>query len=243
MYFSLHLHIPWGCIFKHLFALFFSSNKFIGDKSFSYLLNSFILGYIFTRKRLGEDIMLKFGIIVGSLRKESYNMKIAEYIVRRYKDKADFEIVDIKDFPLFNQDLEDDVPKPVLAARKKIDEKDGVIIVSPEHNHSIPGVMQNALDWFSRDDYVMMKKPYLLMGASDGTIGTARMQAQIKQVLSSGAFQMYSPPYNQLLFARIQDNMDEDGNITNEGSIERLDKKIDDFIDFTTMIKDYKNKN
>lgn len=210
------------------------------DGRFFYLLNSLILGYIFTRKRLGEDIMLKFGIIVGSLRKESYNMKVAEYLVRRYKDKADFEIVDIKDFPLFNQDLEDDVPQPVLDARKKIDGKDGVIIVSPEHNHSIPGVMQNALDWFSRDDYVMMKKPYLLMGASDGSIGTARMQAQIKQVLSSGAFQMYSPPYNQLLFARIQDNMDEDGNITNEGSIKRLDKKIDDFIDFTKMIKEYK---
>lgn len=180
--------------------------------------------------------MLNFGILVGSLRKESYNMMVAKYIVKRYSDKANFEIVEIKDFPLFNQDLEDNVPAAVLEARKKIKDKDGMIIVSPEHNHSIPGVMQNALDWLSRDDFVMMKKPYLLMGASDGTIGTARMQAQIKQVLSSGAFQMYSPPYNQLLFARIQDNIDGDGNLTNEGTIKRLDKKIDNFIDFTKMI-------
>ena len=180
--------------------------------------------------------MLSFGILVGSLRKESFNMKIAKYIIKRYSDLANFEIVDIRDFPLFNQDLEKDVPESVLEARRKIKEKDGLIIVSPEHNHSIPGVMQNALDWFSRDDFVMMKKPYLLMGASDGTIGTARMQAQIKQVLSSGAFQMYSPPYNQLLFARIQDNIDKDGNLTNEGTIKRLDKKVDDFIHFTKMI-------
>lgn len=180
--------------------------------------------------------MINFGIIVGSLRKESYNMKIAKYIVRNYSDKANFEIIDIGDFPLFNQDLEDNVPKPVLKARKKVKKKDGIIFVSPEYNHSVPGVMQNALDWFSRDDYVMMKKPYLLMGASDGSIGTARMQGHIRQVLNSGAFQMYSMPYNEFLFARIQDNMDEAGNLTNEGTIERLDKKIDEFIKFTQLI-------
>ena len=181
--------------------------------------------------------MLNFGILVGSLRKESYNMKLAKYIVKRYSDKANFEIVDIKDFPLFNQDLEDDVPKAVLEARKKIKEKDGVIFVSPEHNYSVPGVMQNALDWFSRDDFVMMKKPYLLMGASDGTIGTARMRGHFRQVLNSGAFQMFGMS-GELLFARIQDNLDEDGNMTNEGSIKRLDRKIEDFIDFTKKIVD-----
>ena len=180
--------------------------------------------------------MLNFGILVGSLRKESYNMKIAKYIIKRYIDKANFEVVEIRDFPLFNEDLEDDVPEAVLESRRRIKGKDGVIIISPEHNYSIPGVLQNAIDWLSRDDFVMMEKPYLLMGASDGSIGTARMQAHIKQVLSAGAFQMYSPPYNELLFANIQDNMDEDGNLTNEGSIKRLDKKIDDFIDFTKMV-------
>lgn len=182
--------------------------------------------------------MLNFGIIVGSLREESYNMKVAKYIVKNYSDKANFEIVDIKDFPLFNQDLEDNVPEPVLKARRKVKEKDGIIFVSPEHNHSIPGVMKNALDWFSRDDFVMMKKPYLLMGASDGSIGTARMQGHFRQVLNAGAFQMYSMSNNEFLFARIQDNLDEDGNLNNEGTIERLDKKIDDFITFTKAIKE-----
>lgn len=193
-------------------------------------------GYNLYYKDNKEDFMLNFGILVGSLRKESYNMKIAKYIIKRYGDKANFEIVDIKDFPLFNEDLENKVPQTVLDSRKKLDEKDGIIIVSPEYNYSIPGVMKNALDWFSRDDYVMMKKPYLLMGASNGSIGTARMQAHIKQILSAGAFQMYSLPYNELLFARIQDNIDEDGNLTNEGTIERLDKKINSFIDFTKML-------
>ncbi len=180
--------------------------------------------------------MLNIGILVGSLRVESYNMKIANYIVKKYSDLASFEIVDIKEFPLFNEDLEAELPEPVKMARMKIKEKDGIIIISPEYNHSISGVMKNALDWFSRDDYVLMKKPYLLMGASDGTIGTARMQGHLRQVLNSGAFRMYSMPYNEFLFARVQDNIDENGNITNEGTIKRLDKKIEDFIKFTNVI-------
>lgn len=181
--------------------------------------------------------MKNIGILVGSLRKESYNMKIARYIVKNYSEKANFEIIDIKDFPLFNEDLEVNVPKAVMKARKEVKEKDGIILISPEYNHSISGVMKNALDWFSRDDYAMMKKPYLLMGASDGTIGTARMQGHIRQVLNSGAFQMYSMPYNEFLFARVQDNIDEKGNITNEGTIRRLNSKIDNFIKFIEVIE------
>jgi NAD(P)H-dependent FMN reductase len=181
--------------------------------------------------------MISIGILVGSLRKDSYNMKIAKYIVKNYSDKANFEIIDIKDFPLFNEDLEDNIPESVLYARKQVKGKDGIIIVSPEYNHSISGVMKNALDWFSRDDYVMMKKPYLIMGASDGSIGTARMQGHLRQVLNSGAFQMYSAPYNEFIFARIQDNMDEYGNITNEGSIKRLNNKIDGFVQFIGTLR------
>lgn len=84
--------------------------------------------------------MLNLEILVASLRKESYNMKIAKYIIKGYGDKANLEVVNIKGFPLFNQDLEDNVPEAVLESRKKMKEKDGVIIISPEHNHSIPGL-------------------------------------------------------------------------------------------------------
>ncbi|HHV38480.1 MAG TPA: NAD(P)H-dependent oxidoreductase [Tepidimicrobium sp.] len=181
--------------------------------------------------------MVRIGILVGSLRKDSYNMKIARYIMKNYKDKAYFQIIDIEDFPLFNEDLEDNVPRPILHARGQIKNKDGIIIISPEYNHSIPGVLKNALDWFSRDDYVMMKKPYMLMGASSGGIGTARMQGHLRQVLNSGAFQMYSMPNNEFLFARIQDHMDEDGNLTNQSTIKKLDNRIDSFLQFIEIIQ------
>ncbi len=186
--------------------------------------------------------MFEIGILVGSLRKESYNLKIAKYLIKHYSDKANFEIIDMKNFPLFNEDLEENVPEAVLAARGQIKNKHGIIIISPEYNYSISSVLKNALDWFSRDDFVMRKKPYIMMGASSGTIGTARMQGHLMQVLNSYAFQMYSMSGNEFLFARIQDNMDEDGNITNEGTIKRLNKKIDDFLKFVKVINDSQTK-
>ena len=176
--------------------------------------------------------MLEIGILIGSLRKESYNRKIAEYIIKNYSEEFNFQVIEIRDFPLFNEDLEGDVPESVLKARKKVKEKDALIFVSPEYNHSISGVLKNALDWFSRDDFPMMKKPYMLMGASSGTIGTARMQGHLRQVLNSGAFQMYSMSDNEFLFARIQDNLDEEGNLTNERTIKRLDRKMREFKEF-----------
>ncbi|WP_101773393.1 NADPH-dependent FMN reductase [Peptostreptococcus faecalis] len=182
--------------------------------------------------------MLNIGILVGSLRKESYNMKIAKYIVDKYPEKANFEIVEIRDFPLFNSDLEEDVPESVLRAKSIIKDKDGIIIVSPEYNHSIPGVLKNALDWFSRGEYVMMRKPYMIMGASMGSIGTARMQGHLRQVLNSPSFKMYSISENEFLYASIQKNIDEKGKLTNERTIAKLDKKIDDFLKFTKVVKE-----
>lgn len=177
------------------------------------------------------------GIIVGSMRKDSYNLKIGKYIINNYMDLANYEIIDIKEFPVFNEDLEKDVPKSVLEARNKIKEKDGIIFITPEYNHSIPGGLKNALDWFSRDDYCLMKKPYLLMGASDGTIGTTRSQAHLRQVLNSGAFQMYSISNNEFLFAKVQDKIDENGNIINDYTLKKLNGKLNDFNKFIDAIK------
>lgn len=178
-----------------------------------------------------------FGIIVGSLRKDSYNRKIANFIMKTYAELANFELIEIKNFPLFNEDLEANVPDVVLKARAAIKSKDGIIIVTPEYNHSIPGGIKNALDWFSRDDYCMMKKPYFIMGASMGTMGTARSQDHIRQVLNSGAFQMYSLPNNEFLFATVQDKLDEEGNLIDAYALNKLSKRINEFIKFTDVVQ------
>lgn len=181
--------------------------------------------------------MYKVGIIIGSLRKDSYNRKLGEYIIEKYRKLAEFTEISIEKFPLFNEDLENNIDREVIMAKELIKEQDGVIIISPEYNYSIPGPLKNALDWFSRKDYPLMKKPYLLMGASSGSIGTARCQRDLREVLNSGAFKMYSPPANEFLLARIQDKTDEEGNLIDPETIKRLDKKIESFLDYISLIK------
>ena len=107
---------------------------------------------------------MNIAIIVGSLRKESYNKRIAEFLIKRYDGKYNLEIVSIDKLPLFNEDIEDDPPVEVIQFKEKIKNSSGVIFVTPEYNHSIPGVLKNALDWCSRVDRVLVRKPTFIIG-------------------------------------------------------------------------------
>lgn len=175
-------------------------------------------------------IKIKIGILVGSLRKESYNRMIAKYIIKNYSDLADLEIIEIDQFPLFNEDLEASPPEVIDESRKHIKTLDGIIVITPEYNYSIPGPLKNALDWFSRDNYPLMGKPYFIMGGSTGTMGTVRAQLVVREILNSGAFKMKSVSNNEFLIANIQENIDEDGNLTSTRTIKKLDGKMKELI-------------
>ena len=94
--------------------------------------------------------MSKIAVIVGSLRRESINRKLAEALAKLAGPKAEFTFLKIDDLPLFNQDLEANPPAAVTRVKGQIEAADGVLIVTPEYNRSIPGVLKNAIDWASR---------------------------------------------------------------------------------------------
>ncbi len=134
--------------------------------------------------------MTKIAIIVGSLRKDSYNKKLGE-IVKNILEK-DFteknckaKILEIGDLPLYNEDLENNFPEVVLNLKKEIENSDRLIFITPEYNRSIPGVLKNALDWASRPygkNSFSLKK-VLCMGVSGGRLGTVSAQNHLKQIL------------------------------------------------------------
>lgn len=94
--------------------------------------------------------MLGIGIMVGSLRKESINRKIANALVNIGHPEVDFSFIDISRLPMFNQDMEDDLPPEVVSFKKQVSALNGIIFVSPEYNRSIPAALKNAIDWASR---------------------------------------------------------------------------------------------
>jgi len=175
--------------------------------------------------------------IVGSLRKDSYNRKIAEFMKNRYKEKMDIEILNIGNLPLFSEDIEDDPPTVVKEFKNQIKSSEGILFVTPEYNHSIPGALKNALDWCSRVDRVMKDKPTFIVGASNGNVGTARCQAHLRQVLKSGGISAIDLPGNQILIANVQDHFDKEGNFIDERTIKYLDRVVDNYIKWAEKLK------
>lgn len=167
--------------------------------------------------------------IVGSLRKDSYNKRLAYFMKERYKDKLNIEVLTLNDIPPFNEDIEEDPPQSVKEFKEKIKKSDGILFVTPEYNHSIPGVLKNALDWCSRVERVMKDKPSFIVGASNGTIGTARCQSHLRQVLNTGGIAVKNLPTSEMLVKTVQDQFDGDI-LTNETTIKYLDRTVDKFI-------------
>lgn len=92
----------------------------------------------------------KIAVIVGSLRKESFNLKTAKAMMGMAPESLSMELLDISGLPMFNEDLEANPPKEWVALRKKIREADGLLFFTPEYNRSVPGVLKNAIDVGSR---------------------------------------------------------------------------------------------
>lgn len=127
--------------------------------------------------------------VAGSLRRASFNRALLRAAVELAPLSMRIRVFEIGDLPLYNADLDTDEHRPAAVREWKeaVSRADGVLLVSPEYNHSVPGVMQNALDWASRPS---MKSPFRgkpvgIMGASGGLFGTARGQQQLKLVLMS----------------------------------------------------------
>jgi len=124
----------------------------------------------------------------GSLRAGSYSNAVLETLRERFAGVADLTIWDLAPIPAYNQDFEGDKrPAPVKALLAAIDEADGLVLCAPEFNHSIPGVLKNALDWASRPAFtsVMAYKPVAIMTTSQGPLGGARCLEHMRVALDS----------------------------------------------------------
>jgi chromate reductase, NAD(P)H dehydrogenase (quinone) len=137
-----------------------------------------------------ERTMSEFRLIgmSGSLRTGSYSNAVLETLRERFAGRADLVIWDLAPIPLYNQDFEGEKrPPPVKALLAAIAEADGLVLCAPEFNHSIPGVLKNALDWASRPAFtsVMAYKPVAIMTTSRGALGGVRCLEHMRVVLDS----------------------------------------------------------
>ena len=128
----------------------------------------------------------QIAVIVGSLRKESFNARFAEALLRLAPEDFTFERVRIDDLPLYNQDDEFTPAETVIRLRKDILSADGLLFFTPEYNRSIPGALKNAIDQASRPygQSAWTGKPAGVIGVSMGVIGTALAQQHLRNILA-----------------------------------------------------------
>lgn len=180
-----------------------------------------------------EDTMKLLGL-VGTNSARSTNRKLLQYIEQHFADKADIELVEIKELPIFNKPANRELPEIVKELVAKIEAADGVIIGTPEYDHSIPAVLMNALAWVSYGVYPLLNKPVMITGASYGTLGSSRAQLQLRQILNAPELKATVLPDEFLLSHSLQ-AFDANGELIDLETSQKLDAIFDDFRLFVTM--------
>lgn len=169
--------------------------------------------------------------ICGSLRKASFNRKLLLAAAACLPEGVRMETFNCGDLPLYNADLDGEhKPEPVIRLLNAVRDSDALLFATPEYNFSIPGLLKNALDWASRPAYasVMVHKPTGIISGSIGTVGGARMQQHLKQVLGSTMARIYPSP--EFLVPQVQDKFDAGGALKNPEVAEQLKKYISGFV-------------
>lgn len=154
--------------------------------------------------------MKRIAVLVGSLRKDSINLKFAKALELLSAKHFTFDFVPLDTLPMYNDDLWKAPPDSVLAFKDSIRKADAVLFVTPEYNRSIPAVLKNAVDWGSRpkNDIVWAGKPGAVVGASPGAIGTAIGQAHLRYVAGILGVALMGTP--EVYFSFNQDTPDAD---------------------------------
>ncbi len=186
-----------------------------------------------------EDAMKLLGL-VGTNSARSTNRKLLQYIEQHFADKADIELVEIKELPIFNKPANRELPEIVKELVAKIEAADGVIIGTPEYDHSIPAVLMNALAWVSYGVYPLLNKPVMITGASYGTLGSSRAQLQLRQILNAPELKATVLPDEFLLSHSLQ-AFDANGELIDLETSQKLDAIFDDFRLFVTMTNKLSN--
>jgi chromate reductase len=172
----------------------------------------------------------RIAVIVGSLRKDSYNHKLALALAHLAPSDFTFETLRIDDLPLYNQDEDGNQSAPVKRLKTEIAAADGLLFVTPEYNRSIPGVLKNAIDQASRPygQSAWAGKPAGVVGISVGAIGTALAQQHLRNILAYLDVPTMCAPE---VFLQAKDDLfDDKGHIGNEGSKKFLQGWMDKYV-------------
>lgn len=165
---------------------------------------------------------MKFTAIVGTTSPKSHNRTLLQFMQSHFKDKAEIELLEIDEVPMFNQDEPSNNPQ-LLEINEKINASDGVIIATPEYNHSIPSSLKSVLEWLSYELHPLDGKPVMILGASIDSQGSSRAQLHLRQILDAPGVNANVMPGYEFLLGNAHKAFNENGKLNNDGTIDFLE--------------------
>jgi len=179
--------------------------------------------------------MLILGI-AGSIREGSYNRALLRAAQSLVPEGATIETFDIKGLPGFSQDDETNPPAQVVELKQLIRDADAILFVTPEYNYSVPGVLKNAIDWASRPygDSAWTRKPVAIMGASVGTLGTARAQYHLRQMFVF--LNMFAVNQPEVMISQAHKHFDTQGNLTDDAAKKLIKQLLEELVMLTKQL-------
>ena len=174
--------------------------------------------------------------IAGSLRKESFNRSLLRAAQELAPEGARIETFEIDGIPPFNQDEETNPDPRVVELKQRVRAADAILFVTPEYNYSIPGVLKNAIDCASRPygDSAWTGKPVAVMGASVGTLGTARAQYHLRQTFVF--LNMYPVNQPEVMVSNAQKRFDQEGKLTDDTTKQLVRQLLSELVNWTKRL-------
>ena len=174
--------------------------------------------------------------IAGSLRRESYNRAALRAATQLLPEDATIDVFELDGIPGFTEDEEQNPPAKVAELKQRIREADAILIVTPEYNYSVPGVLKNAIDWASRPygDSAWNGKPAAIMGASIGALGTARAQYHLRQMFVF--LNMFPINQPEVMIGNASGRFDAQGNLTDEATKKLIRQLLQNLVEWTRKI-------
>ena len=184
---------------------------------------------------LKEVTRLKIAAIAGSNANHSYNRMLLEFIARHFSDD-DIDVIDIRQVPMFNENYKGKIPEVVADIDRRVSSADAVIIASPEYNHSVSSALKCVIEWLSYEVHPLENKPVMIIGASTHDQGSSRSQVQLRDILISPGVNAYIFQNEEFFMSDADHIIDKDGDITNETTIQFLEKCMREFKHYAKAI-------
>ena len=178
---------------------------------------------------------MKFVGIVGTNAKESYNRLLLQFMQKHFAKQVEIELLELKGIPMFNETEDQTNSEVIQHFNRKVEEADGVIIATPEHNHSIPSALKSIIEWLSFNLHPFDGKPVMIVGASYDVQGSSRAQLHLRQILDAPGVNASVMPGYEFLLGRAHQAFDEEGNLNQERTIDFLESCLWRFMRFTEV--------